>query len=522
MNLTSIGFILFVAIVLTIYYVVGKHLQWMVLLLSSVGFIGLSGPFSVIAVSFVSAATYGLTMAIDRINAQDSLSQTQLSTVTDRSVLSARRHTRKNLLLTAIVGINLLIFIAVRLRDPLLLGLHLNNETDSMLYRLTSTLPLGLSFYVFQAIGYAIDVKNKKYPAERNFLKFTLYLVFFPCLTVGPINRFEPLTAALYQPHCFDGLQLQKGLLRLLYGLFKKTIVADRLLIALRVMDSNQELQTGWLFWIYALIYIIVLYCDFSGGIDIIVGVTSMFGIKLEENFLYPFYSKNIAEFWRRWHITLGGWFRDYVYYPLVLSSFMLRFAKRMKKISKILLSSQLHIYLSTLVIWLLIGLWHGISSNYIAWGIINGVLVIFSMYTDSRLKQYGWFRSITKTKLYNYCSIALTFILVTITMLLDRFGSFREYLSALHGGFTGQSIDVLDALSSLGLSLSEYILVAFCLILIIIIGILVRRETLDRWFKKCSPLLRFLIIDVSVMVIVVFGVYGIGFDAAQFIYGQF
>ena len=196
---------------------------------------------------------------------------------------------------------------------------------------LNLVLPLGISFYTFQSMGYLIDVSNGKYPAEKNPFRFALFVSFFPQLIQGPIARYDQLGAQLAAEHRFDMTNIHRGLLLMLWGFFKKKVIADRALILVNEVFGNQAQYGGAVIVVGVLFYSLQQYCDFSGGIDLVAGIAELFGIRLAPNFKRPYFSVSLGDFWRRWHISLGAWMRDYVFYPFALTRPMAKLSKAAK-----------------------------------------------------------------------------------------------------------------------------------------------------------------------------------------------
>lgn len=192
-------------------------------------------------------------------------------------------------------------------------------------------LPLGISFYTFQSSGYILDVYWKRCKAEHHPLKYALFVSFFPQILQGPIGRYSRLAHQLYEPHKFESANITRGLERILWGFFKKMILADWSAVFVDAIFDNPD-QYGGLAIFGVLFYTIQLYADFSGGMDVVIGIASMFGIELDENFTRPFFATSITDFWHRWHITLGTWMKDYVFYPVTLSGWMKKFGRWAKK----------------------------------------------------------------------------------------------------------------------------------------------------------------------------------------------
>lgn len=232
-------------------------------------------------------------------------------------------------------------------------------------------LPLGISYYTLSAVGYLIDVKRGKYAAEENFFKLALFLFYFPALLEGPVARYDVTGIKLCEGHSFDFDNLKRGILLILFGLFKKIVVADRLAILVGAVFSSYADYSGITVLVSVVAFTFQLYAEFSGIIDIAAGVSKMYGIPLEKNFDHPFFSLSVGEFWRRWHISLGSWFKDYVFYPVSMS-------KMSKKLSSFLRKKNLSPFLQTFVpslislfaVWSLTGLWHGASVKYLVYGL--------------------------------------------------------------------------------------------------------------------------------------------------------
>ena len=218
--------------------------------------------------------------------------------------------------------------------------------------------PLGISYYTLQIISYLVDVYKGKYEPETNFFNFTLFIMYIPHLFIGPISRYDDMKKNLLAKRKITANNIFDGLLRICWGLIKKFVIAGRTAIFISTISGNIEYSGGYAL-LAMIIYSINLYADFSGGIDIVLGVSKMFGIDLVENFDAPYFSQSIKEFWRRWHISLSSWLKDYVYIPLG--------GNRKGTLRK---------NINLLITFTVSGLWHGV--NYIVWGILNGIFVMF------------------------------------------------------------------------------------------------------------------------------------------------
>lgn len=384
-------------------------------------------------------------------------------------------------------------------------------------------IPLGISFYTFKSLSYLIDVFRGKYRAERNFFRFALFVSFFPQLVQGPISRFDRLSESLFESHKFDGKAFVRGLYRLFWGYFKKLVIADRLTVAVLTITSEPDKYNGSFALLGMVFYSVRIYADFTGGIDITIAIAEMLGIKMEENFIRPYFSKSLKEYWRRWHITMGSWFTEYVFYPLSVSDGMLFLSRKSRKYLGKKVGKRVPVYLSTLTVWLLTGFWHGATWNFIVWGLFNGFFMLLSEELKDFYKLFHKKISIKtwKFRIYDILCIARTLFFVSSVRMLDLYPNvgltFKAYLSI----FTVNNWNLIGK-AKLGLSLSQFIIVGLGAVFLFSVSLMsregdIRDKILAKkegyWYAGLSFLF---------LLILVFGVYGIGYDASQFIYHQY
>jgi D-alanyl-lipoteichoic acid acyltransferase DltB (MBOAT superfamily) len=241
--------------------------------------------------------------------------------------------------------------------------LHLTNYSLPLLKLI---LPLGISYYTFASLGYLIDVYKAKCRPQNNLFKLSLFSMFFPTLTVGPIHSYNNLATQLYEAHCFDYQQFTFGVQRIIWGLLKKLVIADRLALFVNPIFNDYTNYPAIYLVIATIFFAFQFYCDFSGCVDIAIGVGQMFGIKMNENFKQPFFSRTFAEFFRRWHITLFDWFKSYVFFPFFASKFLMFASAKFAKLFGTKAAKNFETYFSMLVVWFLIGLWHGDGWKYV------------------------------------------------------------------------------------------------------------------------------------------------------------
>jgi len=387
-------------------------------------------------------------------------------------------------------------------------------------------LPLGISFYTFQTVGYVVDVYREKAAPVTNPLKLALFVSFFPQVIQGPISRFNDLSPTLYSGDSVTKDSFTRGGQRVLIGFFKKLVIADRLWPALSILITYPEEYQGAFYLFSILLYAIILFCDFTGGLDITIGIAEIFGIKLAENFNRPFYSRSTQEYWQRWHITMYTWFRDYVFYPVSVGKTMLRFSKFTRKWLSEGFGKRLPVHITLLWTWFLTGFWHGATWNFIAWGLANGIVIMLSLELAPLYNRFHQrFPTLGDRRLYRAFQILRTFWLMNLIRSFDIYvgvtNTFRMMLTVITdfdlSGFIARNV------SELTLPISDYVSAGIGLIVLFWISYLGRdgMDYRDNWARYKWPL-RYAIIGVILFMVLILGAYGHGYDARQFIYNQF
>ena len=370
-------------------------------------------------------------------------------------------------------------------------------------------LPVGISFYTFQALGYTIDVYRGDIYAEKNFFRYALFVSFFPQLVAGPIERSKNLLKQLAVPKKFSYENFREGLLLMLWGFFMKIVVADRLALFVDTVYSQDYNNFGGIMVIVATIFFAFqIYCDFGGYSSIAMGAAKMLGIQLMENFNTPYLSMSTAEFWRRWHISLSTWFRDYVYIPLG--------GNRKGALRK---------YINLMVTFGASGLWHGANWTFVVWGLLNGLYQISgSILMPLRrgfVRILGLNENSEGHKLFR---IFVTFTLITISWVFFRASSIPMALSMLRSCIYIRPWALFDgSLYSLGLDKPNFILALISIGILIFADILKYkgvciRKVIMRQDFWCEAL----VLALSISFILLFGIWGSSYDAASFIYFQF
>ena len=430
MAVFSISFIVFVTVAVLLYYLVPKKYQWMVLLLFSIIFYYISGGlYASVFILITITTTFFGARTMDTISRKASLSiktsETPLSREEKKAIRAAARAKKHNVfLITLLINLGMLIVLKYS-------GFFTFN-VDHVLVRagvplhipqVSFILPLGISFYTFQTTGYLIDVYNEKYEADRNIFQFALFTSWFPQIIQGPISRHDALAHQLTAERSFDERNFRLGIYRMLWGYFKKMVIAERCAIIVNEIIQKYEANSysGLTVFLGVLFYGIQMYGDFAGGIDIIIGVSELFGVKLAENFNQPYMALNVSEFWQRWHMTLGTWMKDYVFYPLALSKTFAKMQKNLKKSMGPYVGKIIPTTLASFIVFVLVGIWHGASWRYVIFGIYHAALVSsHTLLERVYAKMRDFCRIDGKSTGWKWFSMVRTTFLVTIGRYFD------------------------------------------------------------------------------------------------------
>lgn len=509
MRLTSFSFFLFCAVLLLIYYRVSRENQWAVLLVGSCVFYLRAGIEYLFFLLFTIVTVYTATMAMDRnFAARDSI-WPQLEPA-QRKALNTLIRGRNRVLLSLCLAANfaLLFFCKV-----CLLGFFENSPFAF----LTLGLPLGISFYCFQSMGYVIDVYRETQKAETSILKLSLFISYFPLLVQGPICRYGDLAPKLQSGHAYDSKQVSFGLQRMLWGYFKKLVIADRISVAVTALRGPGS--AGAAFGVLTLFYAVQIYGDFTGGIDIVLGLSQAIGISLPENFIRPFFSKSIAEYWRRWHISLGAWMKDCIFYPVSVSAPMRRLGKAARqKWPKF--GKRLPVYIATIITWLATGIWHGLTPNFILWGMLNCLVIVVSEELTPLYQRFHKRFRLDQRPWYDGFRMLRTFLLMNLIRACDLFPNPKDYFLGIASLFS--DIHRVEFLS-LGLDPLDYGILLCGAVLMAAVSILQEKGvSLREMLWKQPALLRRCVSFALFLTVLLMGSYGIGYEAGYFIYNQF
>ena len=555
MAFTSFNFLVFVAATVLVYYVAPRKFRWLVLLAASYTFYLMSSPKTFVFILLTTVITFLGGIQIDKANQEcreyidahkDSLSRDEKKAIKEQYKHSKKKHAA--IVLIADFGI-LAILKYFRYYIEAMGIPGLSAMTGSLL------IPLGISFYTFQSAAYIIDIYRDKIRADRNIVKFALFTSFFPQIIQGPIARYDHLANQLYEGHSFEYNNLAHGAQLMLWGFFKKLVIADRVAIMVSAVFDNYQDYQGWAVFAALIGYTIQIYGDFSGGIDIARGVARCMGIDMGHNFKRPYFSDSLSEFWRRWHMSLSFWCRDYIFFSISLSKTFGKMGKSLRKVLGDRVGKLFPVLCAQMATFITIGLWHGAEFKYVAYGLYNGIVIISGLLLEPYFKK--WIEALhinIESKGWKLFQILRTMLIVICGRVFPKAASFTVALSMFASIFKfSNKLGIKDTIHAMGLTKYDYIvlfvgcLIWFCVSLIEereerlarageetggsivagkatgVVSTIVEtgaefRNALD---KKPLPV-RWAVYIVAVMAVIIFGVYGVGYDASTFIYRGF
>ncbi|MCD7817808.1 MAG: MBOAT family protein [Lachnospiraceae bacterium] len=531
MLFTSYSFIGFITAVFIIYYLFPKKYQWCFLLAASYLFYFIASPSYLLFIGATTVSTWFVSLKLDKLRAEQeeylNAHRGQISRE-EKKAYKAQMKSRQWKWLLACLLFNLGILAVLKYTNFAIAnfnGILAAFGSTKQLSFLNLVLPMGISFYTFQTMGYIIDVYRGTCRAEKNLFKLALFVSFFPQLVQGPISRFNDLAKSLYEPHRFDPKVVSFGLYRILWGYFKKMVIADRILTAVNAIIQNPDTYQGGFVLVGMLFYAVELYADFTGGIDITIGIAQTMGITVKENFVRPYFSKNIKEYWNRWHISMGTWFTDYIFYPISVCKPMLNLSKFTRRHFGDVIGKRIPVYLSAFVVWFTTGIWHGASWNFIVWGLMNYVMIMISQELEPLYKRFHARFHLKGRKGYSVFEMIRTVLLMSCLRMFDCYKDVPLTFRMFGNMFTHFRPSELTASAFLGLGLSaaEYLLLFLCVLIVLSVSIIQEKKGSVRELIFSAPAAwKYIIFGLMIIIIIVFGAYGIGYDQTQFIYNQF
>ncbi len=494
MLFNSLEFIVFFIVVTGLYFVLPHKYRWFLLLVASCLFYMAFIPLYI--------AILGATIVIDYFAGIyiEKFRETKSKLYTKRFLIAS---------LVANIGVlavfkyfNFFIDNVKAITDSL--GWHCNY------YYLTIALPIGLSFHTFQAMSYTIEVYRGNQKAEKHFGIYALYVMFYPQLVAGPIERPQNMLHQFKEEKKFDYNNAKNGLLLILWGLFKKVVIADRLATFVDPVFNNPHNYAAITLLVAAIFFSYQLLCDFSGYSDIALGAAQVMGFKLMKNFDNPYQTKSIAAFWRHWHISLSSWFKDYLYIPLG--------GNKVATVSRL--------YFNIFIVFLLSGFWHGANWTFILWGAIHGLYIIIGSIKDKIIdKHFKKFAELAKGKTIGFFNILITFSLVTLALIVFRSSSVANAFYFIKTIFTNTLHDIFKILSTHQISFgvahnsNMQVAIAFALIFFLEAIHTIQSKTNIKQYLSLKPIyIRWTVYYIMVLSIIFLGV----FEKREFIYFQF
>lgn len=520
----SFVFLLFLLVVSVAYFIAPKRAKWAVLLTASYLFYFF---WSTKLILFLWATTLSVYVAGRLLGAANDRFKEKKGVLSkeEKKAFKARINRQKKGIVTAAVLFNFGILAFLKYFN--FLGGTINGISHGLggtafVPHLRLLLPLGISYYTLMAVSYVVDVYRGKCKADKNIGRLALFLSFFPQMVEGPIGRYGDMAHQLYEGHPFDYERLKSGGQLILWGLFKKMVIADRAGILVNEVFGNASAYQGAAVATAVVFYTVQIYAEFSGAMDIVTGAAQLFGVSMTQNFRRPFFSKSIQEFWRRWHITLGTWLKDYVFYPVSLSKGIVTLSKKMKKVSKGRWAKLVPAACSLFFVWFGNGIWHGASWKYVCYGLYYYAIMMLGMFfeplTDRLLQTL---RIKKEHPAYKAWQMARTTLLVFFGMLIFRADTLpmagKMFRSIFIGGSGGAS------LLGLGLHIGDFVILGFSVALMFAVGVLQEKGYGIRAHLNRQHLaLRWAVYLIAIFSIIIFGVYGDGYNVGSFIYGEF
>jgi D-alanyl-lipoteichoic acid acyltransferase DltB (MBOAT superfamily) len=528
MLFTSYEFIAFLAIVFVLYYVVPKRAQWPLLLAFSYVFYYLADPRYLIFILVTTISTYLISIQMEKVNdAQNAYLAEHKQSLSreEKKSFKAKMKAKKWRFLLVCLLLNIGILAVTKYTNFVINNINSFLSGTSKLALVDMIVPMGISFYTFQTMGYIIDVYRGKQEAQKNPFKLALFVSFFPQLVQGPISRYGDLSETLFSEHRFDGKTVTFGLFRILWGYFKKVVIADRIITAVTTLVGSPEQYTGTYVFIAMLFYAFELYCDFTGGIDITIGIAEVMGIRVAENFNLPYFSKSIKEYWNRWHITMGTWFTDYIFYPISVSGPMLKLSKWSRTHLGDTIGKRVPVYLSSFVVWFATGIWHGAAWNFIVWGLMNFVVIMISQELEPLYAKFHNRFAVQGKAPWEAFRIVRTILLMSCIRMFDCYRNVPLTFQMVGTMFTSVKLSVFTngSLMELGISQADYLVlvIGFFVVLGVSLYKYHRGPVREALYAKPAAVI-YGVMGLLFVTILIFGAYGAGYDSSQFIYNQF
>lgn len=498
MLFNSIDYLIFFPIVVFIYYLIPQRIRYLWLLCASYYFYMCWNAKYALLILFSTLVTYACGYLLDIINSK--------SWNRKKEVLLKK----STIIISLLLNLGILFYFkyvnfTLQTITKLLQIINIKISIPSF----DILLPVGISFFTFQAIGYTIDVYRGEIKAERNFFKYALFVSFFPQLVAGPIERSKNLLVQLQTTHMFDTVQAESGLLTMMYGLFLKIVIADNISNVINPVFATPDQYMGMSLFLAAILFAFQIYCDFEGYSKLAIGSAQVLGIHLNQNFNSPYLASSVKDFWRRWHVSLTSWFRDYLYISLGGNQ-----------------KGKLRKFINTMIIFLCSGLWHGADWKFIVWGGLNGLFCITEDFLKPVNKRWFYKLKINKCFLsYKIFQRIVTFLLIDFTWVFFRAETFRSAIYILYKIVKEFKLEWFLTAEYLNIFITsnKLITITLSLLFLLIIDYLRYKGTnLQNLFFSQQILFRWIAYFFFFILIIYWGAYGTDYEQTQFIYFQF
>lgn len=495
MLFNSIHFMLFFPIVTLMYFLITPKVRWVWLLISSYYFYMCWNPKYAILMGFSTIVTYFSGILISNANSiKNEVKREKVKVIF--------------VILSLVINLGILFFFKYYEFFFYNLSRVFSIVNINIIYpTFDIILPVGISFYTFQALSYTIDVYRGDVEVEKNLGKYALFVSFFPQLLAGPIQKSKDLLKQFDNTYSFEYVRVKNGLLLMLWGLFQKMVVADRAAILVNTVYNSPSKYSGLHIIIATVFFAVQIYCDFASYSNIAIGAAKVMGFQLTNNFAQPYLSTSIKEFWRRWHISLGSWFRDYLYIPLGGNR-----------------RGKLRTYINIMIVFLCSGLWHGASINFVIWGGLHGMYQIIGdilrPIKDRVIRRFNIKDNVFSFKLMQ---VIINFILVDFAWIFFKASSFSSAKIIIRNLFIFNPWVLIDgSIFTLGLEKKDFLVVSLAIFVVVIIDLLQSKINLLEAFSEQNVLFRWGAYISILLIIIIFGSYGPAYSAQQFIYFQF
>ncbi|OCN00726.1 alginate O-acetyltransferase [Clostridium sp. W14A] len=493
MSFISGSFLLFFPVVTIVYFALPQKLRWFWLLIASYFFYMSWSPQYGILLAVSTVITYFSGLLIEKAGALPD---------------AAQAAKRKKLWVAVSFVLNLgilVVFKYLNFFDEIYTDVISSMGMSAGAMKFDLLLPVGIPFYTFQALSYTVDVYRGDLRPERHFGKYALFVSFFPQLVAGPIEKSKDLLHQFSEIHRFDYDRARRGFLLMLWGYFQKMVVADRLGQLVNTVYGSPGKYSGAEVAVASIFFAFQIYCDFGGYSNIAIGAAQVLGFSLTTNFSRPYFSLSIKEFWRRWHITLGAWFRDYLYIPLGGNR-----------------CSLFKQCLNLFLVFAVCGLWHGASFTFVIWGTLHGLYQIFGLLLKpARRKAAAALNIDPDSRLNRFLRASFTFVLVDFAWIFFRAGTVQDAFTLIGSLFRPADLSG-GALFRLGLTAPEFFAGILGIAVVLAVDVLSRKTDLRALLLEKRPAVRWTAYFSAVLVILILGIYGSQYTAQQFIYFQF